>query len=610
MKLLTTIISALILFSNTASAQQELKRISIADYGIAPNSRQAANEAFRRALEATGGKNAVISFPKGRYDFWQDFSKPQTTAMELKNLENIIIEGNGSDFVFHGRMKVLHIENCTNFTARNFTTDWERPYITQGEFVRITPEYVDLRIDKQQYPYVIKDGKALFTGEGWSAGVVDSYLNIYNKEDGTIAYRTRDMHTGNIFKGMAEELEDGLVRFYGTMQKREVPVREGQIITLFHGTYILTGIEIARSRNTTLENIKLYHTLSNGVYGYMSENITLRKVSTTPRTEKGRVFSTVADASHFTCCSGHILIDSCAHAGQGDDFMNVRGTYARIDTIDNSTTVASDWRAWTVCPGDTMWIINKQDMHRGDELIVKSSVQRFAPDGRNIGYTIEFTQPLPPTATIGSFLENKTRTPSLTVRNCRFEKKNRARGMLVTTPKKVVIENNYFSTAGAAILIEGDLDHWFESGAHTDLTIRNNVFENCSSSGCETGDRWEWGEAPITISPSYRPQDELSPVYHRNITITGNIFRCFDAPVVFARAVGNLRFENNKLEATHDFEPFLWQKSNLYLDGCRRVVVRNNTISSDFPARSIELHHMKRSDIKVARNNAFRIVVR
>ena len=516
--------------------------------------------------------------------------------MALRGARNIVVDGGGSEFVFHGRMKVFHVEDCENVTLRNFSTDWDRPYISQGEFVAVTPQYVDLRIDRSQYPYVIEQGHIRFTGEGWSAGVVDSYMNIYDKATGTIAYRTRDSHTGNIFNGEAEQVAPDVVRFHGSILEREVPVRPGQIITLYHGTYILTGIELCYSRDITLEDITLYHTLSNGVYGYRCENITLHRVSTTPRTEKGRVFSTVADASHFTCCRGRILIDGCAHAGQGDDFMNVRGTYSRIESFKDRRTVLIDGRGWTMGATDTLWVVDRETMRRGAELVVRRI------NKRNGGYEVEFTDTVPAEVTEGMFLENKTWTPELVVRNCRFEKKNRARGMLVTTPRRVVIENNYFNTAGAAILIEGDLDHWFESGSHTDLTIRNNRFVNCCTSGCETGDRWEWGEAPITISPSFRPDSPDSPSYHRNITICDNTFECFDAPVLFARSVENLRFERNRLKPTFDYEPFLWQRSTLRLDGCRRVTVRGNRVAKDFPARTIELHHMRRSDLAVSDN--------
>lgn len=573
-----------------------MRRIRVTDYGAVPDSGAAANGAFARALEACGGHDAVIIFPRGRYDFHPDPDSEQTIAMALRGARNIVVDGGGSEFVFHGRMKVFHVEDCENVTLRNFSTDWDRPYISQGEFVAVTPQYVDLRIDRSQYPYVIEQGHIRFTGEGWSAGVVDSYMNIYDKAMGTIAYRTRDCHTGNIFNGEAEQVAPDVVRFHGSILEREVPVRPGQIITLYHGTYILTGIELCYSRNITLEDITLYHTLSNGVYGYRCENITLHRVSTTPRTEKGRVFSTVADASHFTCCRGRILIDGCAHAGQGDDFMNVRGTYSRIESFKDRRTALIDGRGWTIGATDTLWVVDRETMRRDAELVVRRI------NKRNGGYEVEFTDTVPAEVTEGMFLENKTWTPELVVRNCRFEKKNRARGMLVTTPRRVVIENNYFNTAGAAILIEGDLDHWFESGSHTDLTIRNNRFVNCCTSGCETGDRWEWGEAPITISPSFRPDSPDSPSYHRNITICDNTFECFDAPVLFARSVENLRFERNRLKPTFDYEPFLWQRSTLRLDGCRRVTVRDNRVAMDFPSRTIELHHMRRSDLAVSDN--------
>lgn len=51
-----------------------------------------------------------------------------------------------------------------------------------------------------------------------------------------------------------------------------------------------------------------------------------------------------------------------------------------------------------------------------------------------------------------------------------------ARSILVSTPRKVVIEGNTFSSIMSAILFEGDMSHWYESGAVRDVTVRNNRF--------------------------------------------------------------------------------------------------------------------------------------
>ena len=75
-------------------------------------------------------------------------------------------------------------------------------------------------------------------------------------------------------------------------------------------------------------------------------------------------------------------------------------------------------------------------------------------------------------------------------------RRHRARGILVTTPESAVIEKNLFSTAGTAILIEGDTDYWFESGAIRDLV--RGVQNLRKESGFEVSDRialrWEGEE--------------------------------------------------------------------------------------------------------------------
>lgn len=75
-------------------------------------------------------------------------------------------------------------------------------------------------------------------------------------------------------------------------------------------------------------------------------------------------------------------------------------------------------------------------------------------------------------------IENLTWTPEVyfadnTIRN------NRARGSLFSTPKKTVVENNLFDhTSGTAILLCGDCNGWYETGACRDVVIRKNRFIN------------------------------------------------------------------------------------------------------------------------------------
>jgi hypothetical protein len=308
--------------------------------------------------------------------------------------------------------------------------------------------------------------------------------------------------------------------------------------------------------------------------------------------KKGRVISIIADASHFLNCKGLIKIINCAHTGAMDDFINVHGSYSKIDSIiGGNTVITSRLNGET---GDEIWFVNPVLCQRSEVCIIKS-VERLGDRTSKI----TFETPLPEGVRSGDYMENKTWTADLEIRNCKILKQHRARGILVTTPKKVVIEDNYFRTAGTAILIEGDMDYWFESGANRDVTIRNNVFDNCLTSGCITGNRWEWGEGIITITPSHRPQDDKTEPYHQNIRIENNTFKTFDTPLMHAISVRGLTFKNNEIIRTYTFEPYLWQKTSFLLDGCRDVVITGNKMDKEYVNRTVETLHMKKSDIKV-----------
>lgn len=92
-------------------------------------------------------------------------------------------------------------------------------------------------------------------------------------------------------------------------------------------------------------------------------------------------------------------------------------------------------------------------------------------------------------------VENMTCTPEVEIRNCYFTRTS-TRGTLVTTPRKVVIENNtYYKTGMSAILIEADAEGWYESGPVKDVLIKGNTFIDCAYNGGP-------GHAVIAIHPS------------------------------------------------------------------------------------------------------------
>ena len=87
-----------------------------------------------------------------------------------------------------------------------------------------------------------------------------------------------------------------------------------------------------------------------------------------------------------------------------------------------------------------------------------------------------------------------------------------------------------------------------------DLTIRDNVFDNCGYG--------VWGKGLIEASPGLTPGDHAR--YNRNIVIEDNVFRAFDGhPIVHGHSIDGLVYRRNRVEkgTTYPFhrapgEPF------------------------------------------------------
>ncbi len=554
-------------------------------------------------MDACTNKPANVIFPKGRYDFWPDKPGATATAFCINNARKLRLDGGGSTFVFHGLMNPFKITRSEDVRLSDFSVDWDRPFITQGRIAGVTDESVDIEIDKAQYPYVIESGRAWFTGEDWKRGV-DGYNILYDKTTKEIVYKTHDNPLGMDFNKRAEELKPGVVRFYG---KPKIKPEIGTYIALNHGRYLVVCFEISRCKDVILKDITVNHSLSHGVFAARTENLTLDAFNIAANELKGRVFSSVADGFHLMNCKGDVVIENCAHTGLGDDFLNTHGRNCVVQKRLNDCTVRATGADCTDV-GDDVWLLRKGEAQRCEVYRVGSV--KHVRVGDKWGQEVTFSKPLPADFKEGDFFENKTWNATLTMRHCKILKCHRARGILVTTPEKVVIEKNLFRTAGAAILIEGDTDFWFESGANRNVLIRDNVFEDCLTSGCETGGRWEWGEAIITITPSQKPDSVESEPYHRNIRIDGNTFKTFDIPIVRARSVRGLTFKNNTIEHTATYAPFAWQKAAFWFDGCREVTVRGNRYADAYGGHAIWTEHMRTEDLNVKDERPFEVMER
>lgn len=291
---------------------------------------------------------------------------------------------------------------------------------------------------------------------------------------------------------------------------------------------------------------------------------------------------------------GRIRIENCEFAGLMDDPINVHGASVRIirKISDNgllcrfmhSMSLGMEWgRA-----GDKVAFIENVHMYTFALGTVRSFRRVKTTD-----FELMLDVPVPVGLREGDALENLTWSPDVEIRNCTFGS-CRARGLLVTTPGEVVIENNVFESSGSAILISGDANGWYESGAVRDVSIRGNTF----NASCMTN-MYQFCEGIISIFPIIPAPKKAPKPFHRNIRIVENAFYAFDYPVLYAKSVDGLTFSHDRIVRNTHYQPYHRCQHMLNLAYCRDVTIAGNRLEGDVLGRDVFVEDMDPTEVTV-----------
>ncbi|MCU4157826.1 right-handed parallel beta-helix repeat-containing protein [Carboxylicivirga sp. A043] len=604
------IINLLMTMSVSLVAQDTLM---ISDLGLLPNTRENATPFVNKAMAMMEGKqNRILYFPQGRYDFWPHHCiekeyfesntydiNPKRLGIVVQGLTNVTIEGNGSEFIFHDRMQPVTVDSSSNVSLKNFSVDWDIPLTAQGEVISSDAEGFTIRINTNESPYIIENNKLVFVGEGWKSALWE--VMEFQPDTRFVEPYTGDAQAlGHGWQNyMAKEVVPGLVKVYRLGGFKRHP-KVGNWLVLRHSTRDHAGMFLVNSKDIDIEGVRIYHTAGLGVLSQYSENISLKDVKVVPNKAKGRFLSGHDDGFHFMGCKGQITVDNCEWAGLMDDPINVHGTCVRITEILSSHKIKCrfmhDMSAGLVWgqPGEQVGFIENKSMRT----VGFGTIEAFETLNKE-EFTVQLSAPIPEEIKAGAALENLTWTPDVDIRNSMFGS-CRARGLLLSTPGKIVVENNCFQSSGSAILIAGDANYWYESGAVRDVTIQNNTFEYpCMSS------MYQFCEAIISILPEIPEPDSEYP-FHRNITITNNTFHPFDYPILYAKSVDGLRFTNNTLIRSIKIEPFHKRQAGITLDACKNVSIKGNEIEGDVLGKKVEVLNMDPKEVKMPSKEYFK----
>lgn len=581
--------------------------VSVSDAGIRPDSYENVTARVQKVIDdAIQSGQKTIVFPKGRYDFWpdgavraryfisntsteaEDPDKIRTIGMLFKNARGLTIEGNGALFMFHGKMTTMVFDHCSDVKLQNVHVDFERPTMSEMRYANVSEGGVELDIHPDAR-YAIRDGRLEWFGEGWKTN------HFHAVELDTTLKTMRYSDWKPFGNSKATGLALHRVRFE---TPRDFKPKQGNILTVRDIIRDQVGMLILESKNMTLENVGMHYMHGLGIVSQYTENVTMRRVTCAPRPESGRIIASSADFMHFSGCRGKVTVEDCRFSGAHDDPINVHGTNLRITGKPASNQLklrfmhGQSYGFNAYFPGDTVAFVHAASMQRFAQGRVKT-VDRLTD--REVMVTFE--QPVPDGLEEHDCVENMTWTPEVLIRGNYFTRTN-TRGVLLTTPRKAIIENNtFFRTGMSAVLIEADAEGWYESGPVRDVTIRNNEFVDCAYQGGP-------GNAVIAIHPSNKVADVKQPV-HFNIRIENNVFKTFDYPVLYAKSTQGLFFANNTVIRSHDLAPQTDHKVMFYFNGCSKVELSGTKLQGDVLGRNIRLENMPKTNVKQTGSEKF-----
>ena len=558
----------------------------------------------REAIENAKEKDIKIVFEKGVYKFLPKYALSKFSfitnhgngykhiAFRFEDFDSVDIEGNGSEFIFHGRIAPFQFENCKEISVKNVTVDWDIPFIFEAEVLNVNEKekWFDVKPLVDGYSWAFKDNQISFPNiDGFSFHEL-GHAHCFDPKTKSTFYGAWGLHLN---PEKVEKLENGVYRFHQKL-KHYPPI--GSIIAS-KGEKELNryapAFQTMNSKNVTYDNVVIHHALGMAFLFERTEDIKIINSGVYTRDGSNRYISSTADATHFANCKGDILIENCRIEGMLDDGTNVHGTYVTVDEVVNEYTVRIALQHFEQLGfqfadvGDDIWFIQKPSPTRG---VVNEVVKaKFI----NATYSeLTFKNKIPGNLTKNDILENKTWNPTFTIRGSTVTK-HRARNLMIKTPKKVIIENNTFSSDMSSIGFRGETFKWYESGAVEDVIIRNNHFIDCAHGGAEHAVLW--------VSPKLNKRFNQDEIYDRNIVFENNTIETFNNRIVWADRLDGLVFRKNIIKQTNTGETLYPNAPLFEFQNSKNLEIKKNTYIGNV-SEHIKTDNTSKENLKLKKN--------
>lgn len=481
-------------------------------------------------------------------------------AFDLSGMENIEIQGDDTHLDFVGYVVPFLLNYSNNVVIDGVSIDYTTPFHSEAEIINVKDDFVDLKFDKDEFPYEIRNGLLCFANKPTGHGFYNSMLE-FDKQKREPAHDAVDYWADGAVK--AADLGNDCVRmFYDGMK-----ATPGNILVFGCGHRLIPAFIISDCRNVLINNTNVFHSGGMAFVAQRSMDIELNKCKVTPAPDKNRVLSATADATHFANCGGYVKLTDCLFENQFDDATNIHGIYCKITDVvyPDKLIVKLKHEAqhgfYFFKKGLNVEIVNNQSLEHIEDAVVEE-VRIINKEYQEI----VLKEPLSAFVERGFVVAQTSYYPEVTIKGCTV-RSNRARGLLLGSRAKIVIDSNYFHVPGSPVYFEGDGSYWFEQSGVRDVEITRNTFDNCGFGSPS------WGKATIAVGSGIWKDNENCR-YHKNIRVHDNVFRHFNPRIVNIYCVDGFVFYDNILIETDDYQYNQREKRPFITNNCDNINIK------------------------------------
>ncbi|MBR2467017.1 MAG: right-handed parallel beta-helix repeat-containing protein [Clostridia bacterium] len=506
----------------------------------------------RRALEelsyANGGR---LEFEAGEYHFYKEGALKKFIAVSnnsacekhivfpLIKMKNIRIDGSGAVLVFHDITFPFAVMESERIELLNLTVDTGTSPIGSFRIGKISDEGFYLHVDKEKTPYRLENGGIIFKRENGERSGLDKKFSLHGISEWGVQYLftgecadTCENLPAKYLLTNAEERDGGLFLKFKDENVHGLRYSEGERVNcILDGGRSSDVILLDRSRDVLIKNVTVRRGIGMGIIAQLTENIEIDGFKT-DESYHGDGATLTADSIHMVNCSGEVEIRNCEISHTMDDAINIHGMYTRITKCEKDTLTVKIghveqyfFNPYVI--GDTVKSLSDESFEYTSELRITDSA--LSDDGQNIVLKVER---ISGKEREGDLLESPYRMPNVHIHGNKFYTYPHLR---ISGAGNILIENNSFERAIAALLVKDLAKYWYESGRVKNLVFRNNTLKDCNALA---------GSAFITVDIDGVAHDK-SPKIHGRVEISGNRFEGVRDKAIVAAGVGELVIKEN-----------------------------------------------------------------